>query len=445
MRETLQAMKAFDDDGRKSLLFGMLAPYLSEQMLGEALAMAETIEMGIWKTQALEELAPYLSESLLTEALRIAVAHDRYWSRTEAFDVLDPYLSEPLLLEALASIRAIRDEKEQARALGRLASYSASLELSLPQGQDTVVEGRSFRVRVQESLIELLPKRLLALVLSMALGIYPRYCRVDVFAWIAPRLPQELLDQMLVAVWSIWHRPSRAEALGKLAPYLSDELLTKTLATVLALEHDSWKLDILFELAPHLPDNLLRQVFSAVREIESDWLRITGLTELAPSLLTKQLFTEELTSAHKSEGEPWWDSLLARLPLSLAQFGFPVEAQTVTKALAKTRYRAKVMARLSLKIAELGYTREAMTLALTIDTDYTRAVAIEGLTPYLLALPRATLSSLWCESLPLLARRGRPECLSDLAVLVPVIFRLGGRATLREVSRAIQDVGRWWP
>jgi hypothetical protein len=154
---------------------------------------------------------------------------------------------------------------------------------------------------------------------------------------------------------------------------------------------------------------------------------------------------KNIRHGHPSTLHIWWDSLLAWLPLSLAQFGFPAEAQTVSEALANTRNRAMVMARLSLKIAELGHTDEALTLALMIDTDYARSMALEGLIPYLLALPRATLSSLWCETLPLLARRSRPDCLSDLGVLVPVMFRLGGRGTLTETSRAIQDVGRWWP
>lgn len=43
------------------------------------------------------------------------------------------------------------------------------------------------------------------------------------------------------------------------------------------------------------------------------------------------------------------------------------------------------------------------------------------------------------------ARRTRPDLLSDLRALAPLIHALGGESAAAETFRAIQDVARWWP
>ena len=44
-----------------------------------------------------------------------------------------------------------------------------------------------------------------------------------------------------------------------------------------------------------------------------------------------------------------------------------------------------------------------------------------------------------------LAGRTRPDLLSELHALAPIIAALGGPEALVETFRTIQDVGRWWP
>jgi hypothetical protein len=52
---------------------------------------------------------------------------------------------------------------------------------------------------------------------------------------------------------------------------------------------------------------------------------------------------------------------------------------------------------------------------------------------------------LWCEILPVLARRPRKDLVIDLEGLASVIIAVGGPMAAVEVTCAIQDVGRWWP
>jgi hypothetical protein len=51
----------------------------------------------------------------------------------------------------------------------------------------------------------------------------------------------------------------------------------------------------------------------------------------------------------------------------------------------------------------------------------------------------------WSGVLPLLAKRGRSELMSDVCALVRVVGFLGGVDALRATEQAIQDVERWWP
>jgi hypothetical protein len=88
---------------------------------------------------------------------------------------------------------------------------------------------------------------------------------------------------------------------------------------------------------------------------------------------------------------------------------------------------------------------QALAAAGEIEWESARAQALAALAPRLAELPRPALYPLWDKTLPVLARRTRPDLLADLQALVPVIHALGGEAAITETARAIQDVAHWWP
>ena len=47
--------------------------------------------------------------------------------------------------------------------------------------------------------------------------------------------------------------------------------------------------------------------------------------------------------------------------------------------------------------------------------------------------------------LRLMGRQPRPTTLLELAVLAPLLVRLGGPAVAGELLAAVQQVARWWP
>jgi hypothetical protein len=52
---------------------------------------------------------------------------------------------------------------------------------------------------------------------------------------------------------------------------------------------------------------------------------------------------------------------------------------------------------------------------------------------------------LFCETIPILAARGRPAFLSDLAALTPWLEALAAPDELADIAQSIVDVSRCWP
>jgi hypothetical protein len=91
---------------------------------------------------------------------------------------------------------------------------------------------------------------------------------------------------------------------------------------------------------------------------------------------------------------------------------------------------------------------EALDAARSLGDEWTRSRALASLAPCLAALPLRDLSTLWTQTLPVLAARTRRSLIADFHNLVPVLAALAGPnapTELRELARAIQEVARWWP
>jgi len=178
----------------------------------------------------------------------------------------------------------------------------------------------------------------------------------------------------------------RAEALEKLAPHLPENLLARALAAARGIRDAGDRAQALAALAPHLPPDerpqVLAQALAAARGIRDAGDRAQALAALAPHLPPDE------------------------------------RPQVLAEALAAAR-----------EIGDAG----------------DRARALAALAPRLAELPRPALYPLWDKTLPVLARRTRPDLLADLQALVPVIHALGGEAAITETARAIQDVAHWWP
>jgi truncated hemoglobin YjbI len=246
--------------------------------------------------------------------------------------------------------------------------------------------------------------------------------RAEALEKLAPHLPENLLAQALAAAREIRDVPVRAWALAALAPHLPPDLQPTVLAEALAaargIRDERWRAQALAALAPHLPPDerpqVLAEALAAAREIGDADDRAEALAALAPHL-PPNLLPQALAAARGIRDERWRAQALATLAPHLPPDERP---QVLAEALAAAR--------------EIG------------DAD-DRAEALAALAPRLAELPRPALYPLWDKTLPVLARRTRPDLLADLQALVLVIHALGGEAAITETARAIRDVARWWP
>jgi hypothetical protein len=478
--EALAAIEGTEDENERARLLASLAPQLSGRLLVEALMAAQAIDE-ITRIEALKELAPRLAElGYPKEALAIVKAIRDFFNSEEALERLSirlaelghledalaaaraipnwhggpadalagvaPHLPQPLrgevLQEVLAKKRAIRDTDDRTLALVSLAPH-----LSKSLLKEALVAAREIRVEDDraEALIGLVPylpepvkSKVSDKALAAARAIRLSEDRTKALATIASHLPEPLrsqvLQEALAAAGAVEKAKNRVKVLAELVPHLPEplrgEALRKSLAAAQAVENENegtQVIEVLACIVPHLPEPLreeaLSTVLAAVKAVESDWKR-----ELA------------------------WEEILVELVSQLVEANYsPERILVAVRGIRDREKRATALAQLTPHLSEAEREqalREALRGAGELEIERSRAEVLARLAPYLAQWAnRDSLAACaaWQETLPILARRTRPDLLSDLRALSSLIAALGGEEAIAETFRAVQDVGRWWP
>jgi hypothetical protein len=440
--EALTAARAIGDQKACFLALAGLAPQQAEQegasLLAEALAAARAGSGEVGSSQAslaltdLTALAPHLAGqeriAVLAEALAAARTIRDEASRWLELDGLVPHLPAELLPEALAAARTFRDHWNRSQMLAQLAPRLAEQERAAVLGE--------------------------ALSASRAIGNDARCSWM--LTRLAPQLPADLLGEALEAARSIENEEHRSEPLTALVPRLPEHeragVLSEALAAARSIKDEKHRSEALRELVPHLPEGaraaVLAEALTAARCIGHEWRRCWVLAALAPhlsgSLLTEALVATRTIGDHGARS-PALAALAQRLP-EPERAAVLAEALTAARAIGEEFSLYKVLTALAPQLPE-SLLREALTVARAMAFP-SRNHVLAALAPRLACLAGPTRSSLWMQSLPLLAARTRQDLVADLRSLAPVLTALAGPngpTELREVARAIADVTRWWP
>ncbi len=387
LQEALAAARDLPDErdpyrmNPQAFALARLVPRLAE--LGypqRALTVAQDIEDGVYQADALAKLAPYLSEDLLQEALAAARdlpdEQDAYGTNPQgrALARLIPRLAElghPQ--RALAMARGIEDEVYQAEALVGLAPYllegllqeALAAARDLPDEQD--MYGRTPQRRALARLVPRLaelghPQRALAMVREF------EWLQTSALAQLAPHLPEGLLHEALTAVRDIEEAGQRAKTLAGLAPYLSEALLREALTTVYVIQDSENQVRALNELAsPRLAElGYPREALAAAQEVEDSELRAQVLAGLVP-YLSEELLHEALAAAWEVEDERGRARVLAKLSHRLAELGHPQKALALAQEIEDVLSQARVLAELAPYLSE-GLLKEALVMARQLPT-----------------------------------------------------------------------------
>ena len=327
-------------------------------------------------------------------ALMMALVQHQYWKSAKA----------------LAYTRQIPDPKERFESLTALAE------------------------QVPDS--EPLKNQVLQFALQAAQAIENEYPRAEALTALADKLP-EALPKALEAAQSIEDEFARAKALTALGDKLP-EALPKALEAAQAIQHEFERAEALKALADKLTPELLPKALEAALAIQSEYSRAYALTALADKL--PEALPKALEAAQAIEDEyPRAEALMAladKLPEVLPK------ALEAAQAIEQEAYRAQALTVLADKLTP-ELLPKALEAAQAIEHESARAEALTALALHLVNAPNCF--NLWKDLLHFLSYRTRPNLLSDITALIPVIFSLGGKAAATEMTQAIQNVAKWWP
>jgi hypothetical protein len=429
-----------DDESRAVALAG-LAPHLSAELMGEALAAARGIAEGLRRAETLAGLAPHLPVELMGEALAAGIADGRW--RVEALAGLAPHLPPGLLGEALAVARGIAQEESRAEALAGLAPHLPVELLGEALAAARGIADERWRAEALARLAPHLPVELMGEALATAWGTEDEGWRVYALVGLAPHLPAGLLGEALAAVRRIKVGWILAYALVGLAPHLPAELMGEALAAARGIEDKRDRASALTGLAPHLPTDLLGEALAVAREVANERIRANALRGLAPHLPV-ELMGEALATARGTEDEGWRVEALAGLAPHLPT-GLLGEALAVAREAANERIRANALRGLAPHLpagereAVLG---EALAAARGIEDEEDRAEALVGLAPHLPAGEReAVLGEALAAARGMKSEWSRAEALVGLAPHLPAGER---EAVLGEALAAARGMKSEW-
>jgi hypothetical protein len=446
--EALAAVQEIGSNEEQNEVLSALIPYLSKPLLSEALVVVHGVGDKKSQIRALLGIASHMPGFLLQQALVAVQETNDHQLRLEALLKLATRLPEPIreqvLQDALAALHMIQRADDRAHVLSSLAVYLPEpfLREALAAAQETQHEG--VWAQLLWSLAPHLPEHLLLEALAAAREIENEGYRAEALAGFAVRLaelgyPMEALDV--------------AREISDLSPHQLDGP-----TGIVHIRDEQWRAKAILGLAPHLPEPLLLETLVLARAIcarDERARALSGLTPYLPESLRDQVSHEALAMAETIEDDQLKVDIFLKLMPWLVE---PVKAQAMQAMLVATQsigpISDKAMTLLKLVSDSSSQLPESMreqklweALAITrvlCDQD-DRAEVLAELGPCLGKFSPTTCYDLWRETIHVSACGARMDLLSDLGVLEPVIFALGGEKAIAETFRDIQDVGRWWP
>jgi hypothetical protein len=414
------------------------------------LAYARRVPDPAKRAKNLAVLIEYLPEEqpakIWPEVLSAAQAIQDESSRAKVLSALATNLPQELYKEVLSAAQAIQFEYYRADVLSALAANFPSPELykeALNTAQ--AIQDESSRAKVLSALAANLPQDLYKGALSAAQAIQSESIRAKVLSALAANFPSpELYKEALSTAQAIQDESSRAYALSALAAnFPSPELYKEALSTVQAIQFEFFRAKVLSELATNLPQDLYQEALSAALAIQDESSRAMVLSALTANFPSPELYKEALSTALAIQSESSRAYALSALAANLPQ-GLHKEALSAAQAIQDEFFRAYALSALAANFPSPELYKEALSTALAIQSESSRTKVLNILIPQSATFPTSQQFTIWQEVLNQGSQRKRPDLLSDLAALVPLIDNLGGKESGVAVAKSIQQVSKWW-
>ena len=462
--QALAAALAIQDEVRRAYVLIALADKLPEALLPQALAAALAIQDNS-RAYVLTALANKLTPELLPKALEATLAIHEYHQVTvltalsDKFpEVLPKALAAALAIqdefyyskalttlvgklpqtfpEALEAIHLLREESRRAEALVFLADKVAPELLLEALGTALDIRDEHLRARALKALTGAFTPKLLE-DLATNLTYSSKYDSTDRLATLLDALKPKLLLELLEAALAIQDEPQRAKALTVLSDKLP-EALPKAFEAALAIQEEYDRSDVLTALANKLTPELLPKALQAALAMQRASHRAEVLTALVDKL--PEVLPKALEAALVTQGEYDRANVLTALANKLTPELLPRALEAVSTFRGQSHSPRVIIALADNLMPEL--LPKVLKVALSIQPEYDRATALAALNPSFISA--SNRFDLWKDTLHFISSYTRPDLLSDLTALTPLLVALGTEAIATETAQAIQDVAKWW-
>ncbi len=328
----LKIVQVIDDESYRAKVLVSLVPFLSINLLAETLAAVKGIEDVDDRAAALYTIIPHLPADLQKEAFSARVLLDET-DHAGVLAVLAPYLPNTLLDDALDAAWKIEDPYGRVYALCALTprllkEQQKKVRVEVLAVIDTI-ENEYERVLASIALAPHLSKdknnKVLEEAFSAIYTIPSDYSRAQALVALIPNLPTELLEEALKIAHRFEDESYSVSVLVLLAQRLinpeKDKVLAEALAAIRVIESEKDQASALASLVPHLPTKLLAEALVDARTIKSKFYRATALIAIAlylPKREQEAVVGEALAVANALEREQSRAAALVALGPDLA-------------------------------------------------------------------------------------------------------------------------------
>ena len=232
----------------------------------------------------------------LQKALSIAISFSRRLIRAKALVALAPHLTADLQGEALAAVNNLSSEQERAILLGELAPNLPQNMLVASLVVAHTMREQDARVHALTILVRYAPEQARNQTqldaLAAAANLPNHFERVIALVSLGDVLPSSLLDQTftnaLEATRLIENENARARALCLLGHHLPENLLLRALEEAHQLNDSQQRINALTNIIPRLPDSArqtaITQTLDYIQQLQVGYKQSRALINLAPHL-----------------------------------------------------------------------------------------------------------------------------------------------------------------
>jgi hypothetical protein len=437
LEEALTIAVGFKRRHLRARVLVALAPHLTLDLQGEALAAVHSLSSERERTALLEKLAPTLPPNMLVASLAVVHSLAEQDTRVFALTVLAHYLPdkarEQTMLDALAAASNLPHRLERVSALMDVMdvlpphlqdqAFNSALEAA------RLIDNESARARALSLLSTHLPARLQGRALESARQLTNAEQRLSALSSLAPVLPeaerQPLAAELLAAVQELPFDYKRARAISEIIPLLPDDRLPAALDIARQIEDPMDRMTAYIALLPRTQDDQhtawLQECWQLISAIDDGYDAASAIFALAP-LLPASMHDQVARAAGMVIGSIMDEYDQASAIALLAPLLASKTAHTDGNALPDkyTALESALLAALDIADHSLRSALLAQAVELWIDVS-------EDDQRY----------RLWQKALQHLAAQPLPQTLLALAVLMPVVRHTAGATVVEQI---VQDL-----